>query len=579
MKEKKQLLPLGRKDALRTTLGGRIGEMAKRGMDRLHAPEFHEQFLIADLDFNQERWFTNYSGDISGRFLECMALAGGGDASCHPALAFMLEHIPENQREEGYFGIQVDFGGTIDYEQEVPRMMPILWGNARMLVALVEAWLAFGDERLLHSAERLGDFYVDSAGQLAAPERVEEYHATGTYAPGYATCYFPAIEGLVRLFEVTGKDNYLRQAGKMADFRKEYGFDRLPIEHSHGYLCSLYGLLLLYCATKDSKDIHSKGGEDVSGGALEGNALETAGERWLRMAQENWHALTEGGYVLPTGGLLEKAVSGYNLDEGCSQADWLRVNLLFFSLTGEEKYMDMAERVLHNQLRMNQCSTGGFGHRKVLYDAYGVSGYGSYLWEALWCCDFHVVTALLGLKRYVLLREKESDDIRIPLFLDFQAENECALVTMAEIEGACPERKRWKLCICPKKEHVGVWLRFPDWAGEVRLFDGTGKEVVAKREGRWMELPVVMGTVEEKGREAVEYICEVSCPIRMESRYLGKSLADAVEGTFILRQGPDLLAQRKPSSNSQKVSAKIPAVIERPADDMEAVFVFRAEGV
>ena len=48
--------------------------MEQRILKRLQGPEFNEQFLIADLDFNQERWFTNYSGDISGRFLEIMSL-------------------------------------------------------------------------------------------------------------------------------------------------------------------------------------------------------------------------------------------------------------------------------------------------------------------------------------------------------------------------------------------------------------------------------------------------------------------------------------------------------------------------
>ena len=48
-----------------TTLHGRVGEMARRGLGRIHAPEFNGQFLIADLDFNQERWFTNYSGERS----------------------------------------------------------------------------------------------------------------------------------------------------------------------------------------------------------------------------------------------------------------------------------------------------------------------------------------------------------------------------------------------------------------------------------------------------------------------------------------------------------------------------------
>ena len=50
-----------------TTLHGRVGEMARRGLGRIHAPEYNGLFLNADLDINQERCFTNYRGDISGR--------------------------------------------------------------------------------------------------------------------------------------------------------------------------------------------------------------------------------------------------------------------------------------------------------------------------------------------------------------------------------------------------------------------------------------------------------------------------------------------------------------------------------
>lgn len=59
--------------------------------------------------FNQERWFTNYSGDISGRFLEIMSLAGKSDPDYHSALSFMLKKVPENQRDAGHFGIPVDW--------------------------------------------------------------------------------------------------------------------------------------------------------------------------------------------------------------------------------------------------------------------------------------------------------------------------------------------------------------------------------------------------------------------------------------------------------------------------------------
>ncbi len=533
-----RLRPLGRPYGVETKLGGRIGAMQARSQNRLWGSEFDEKFLIADLDFNQERWFTNYSGDISGRFLECMALSGKETAGSHKALAYMLENIPENQREDGHFGIEMDFGGPIDSLEEVPRMMPILWGNARMLPALVEAWLTFGKEALLESAKKLGDFYLAVAKDMADPNRIEEYRASGTYAPGYATCYFPAMEGLMRLYWATGQEKYFREAQRMALFRREYGFDSLPIEHSHGFLCSVYGLLLL--------------------------AWEDREGEWLSMAQRDWENLVDGGYVLPSGGLLEKAVHGYALDEGCSQADWLRVNLLFYCLTEQSRYLDMAERVLYNQMRINQCEAGGFGHRRGLYDAHGVAGYGKYHAEAVWCCAFHGAAALLNLKSCVLLEEGGGGTLQIPLLLDFIAGNDRAEVAFQECGsagGTAAGRRKWKLSVSLKgEEAMTIRLRVPDWARDFQVC-GTGGEAVEAKDG-WVTLQI-----EDK---TAEYICSADCPVYVENRYFGWSISAEDGYSFLLRQGPDLLAAR------QKGAA---AVIEGPDDGMEAVYVFRPEAV
>lgn len=535
-----------RVDAGRTRLKGRIGEMEQRVLHRLRGPEFNELFLIADLDFNQKRWFTNYSGDISGRFLEVMSLAGNGDKGYHPSLSFMLEKIPENQRDGGHFGIPVDWSRPIDYEQPmpdgtqppVPRMMPILWGSSRMFPGLIEAYLAFQDEAMLACAKKMGDFYINTREELASPIRVEEYHATGTYAAGYATCYFPGMEGLVRLYEVTGEDQYLDQARYMADFREKYGFDRLPFEHTHGYLCCVYSLLLIY--------------------------KESGEKRWLSMAEKNWTDLVEGGYVTPSGGLLEKGVPGFHRDEGCSQADWLRVNLLFYELTGGVNYLDMAERVLHNQFRINQCETGGFGHRRVLYDEYGVAGYGKYEEEALWCCDFHGAMALQNLKKYVVMKQKKKDgSYFIPFLFDFEAQNEEVSVSVEEI-GTSGGLKRWR--IMGKAENTGtehpveIAVRIPDWAGPSTLYDEGGTPLPVRIEANMLYLPI--------GKEPAVYLWEAFCPVYLEDRCFHKTLPgqEAEKKGCILRQGPDLLAAR--------IGETQPAVVGRLEDNREAVYIF-----
>lgn len=86
------------------------------------------------------RPFKNYSGDISGRFIEIMAMDSGGDLAVHPAFKGLLKAVAQQQRPGGYFCAS----GVIDWQQPIDhpkkgadalgsRMLPALWGNARLL--------------------------------------------------------------------------------------------------------------------------------------------------------------------------------------------------------------------------------------------------------------------------------------------------------------------------------------------------------------------------------------------------------------------------------------------------------------
>ena len=279
------------------------------------------------------------------------------------------------------------------------------------------------------------------------------------------------------------------------------------------------------------------------------------------MAEKNWKDLVEGGYVMPGGGLLEKGIPGFNRDEGCSQADWLRVNLLFFELTGDAVYLDMAERVLHNQLKFNQCETGGFGHRRVLYDEFGVAGYGTYDEEALWCCDFHGAMTLQNLKKYVLMEEKDKSFVYIPFLFDFEAETRELSVRIEEMKAPSGHR-RWKIEIrVNAEEKRSIAIRIPDWAGLISLYDGEENALTVEKERDMLYISA--------GKEGAAYIFDIICPVYMEDRHFHKLCPEqaAEEKGFVLRQGPDLLAVRN--------GEKEPVILERLADDREAVYIFR----
>ena len=87
---------------------GSLGNSLDRGVKRLALPPFTEQWLRADVSFEIERIFTNYSGDASGRFLELASLTTPTDNLTPPTLAPHLKTVPQHQKPDGHFGANVD---------------------------------------------------------------------------------------------------------------------------------------------------------------------------------------------------------------------------------------------------------------------------------------------------------------------------------------------------------------------------------------------------------------------------------------------------------------------------------------
>jgi hypothetical protein len=347
------------------------------GLERLNKAPFNKDFILADVNFNQKRWFTNFSGDISGRFIEVTSDVSTPDKPWPEVLPALLDEIGQYQKEDGHFGAPVDWSKPIDFDPTTDQtlMMPLLWGNARLLLGLTAATVKFDHPGVKEAAIKLGDFYVNTVyPRFCDPTRMDEYRTEGQYASAYVTCVFEGMEGLLNLYHITGDERYLDTACKFADFHE--AFDVLPVGHSHGSLSQTSMLVRLY--------------------------EETDNVRYLERAVQRWEAAVAGGYVNPAGSVLEKFwVTGFTRDEGCSEGDWLRLNLLLWANTGQTRYLDMAERLYWNGIRPNQWSTGGFGHRNMGVDEIGPFAYLTQSQESLWCCSFHVPWALHKMLSYL----------------------------------------------------------------------------------------------------------------------------------------------------------------------------------
>ena len=89
-------------------LAGPVGAALKRGVKRLAQPPYTTDWLLADVSFKLNRAFTNYSGDVSGRFLELAALTSLPGRYSPATLPPVLEEITKYQKADGHYGGEMD---------------------------------------------------------------------------------------------------------------------------------------------------------------------------------------------------------------------------------------------------------------------------------------------------------------------------------------------------------------------------------------------------------------------------------------------------------------------------------------
>ena len=95
-------------------------------------------------------------------------------------------------------------------------------------------------------------------------------------------------------------------------------------------------------------------------------------------------------------------------NEACADADWLRLNLQLWRLTGETRYLDLAERTLVNQLPFAQAANGAFCYLRGLQNRSGAA------FDV--CCSHHAPRALWEALRYAVTTEP--DLLSVNLFID-----------------------------------------------------------------------------------------------------------------------------------------------------------------
>ena len=424
---------------------GELADRIRLTSDRLTSkglPRYTRDFILADVGLDRQRRFTEFSGDLSGRYVEALSMLPPDAPFDLPGL---VAQILGHQRPDGRFG---DTSLTYTAEAIGAPHMALLWGNGRLLLGLTQFHARHGGDEVLRAAVRLADFLMGVRKQCAEPAVAQRLLGQGAFG---IICFTQLVEPLALLARAAGRPDYLAAAREIVPLLGARG-----IQHAHGYLTTLRGMVTLSEATGE-RDLLERAEslyrEYVASPDLPylGGSLEYFGWEDPAVSDDQRRSLV--------------AASGRDpRDEGCGVADMLRLSLQLWKATGRGEYLERAERCLLNHFYFNQFSTGDFGHH--VFARYGIKPTES-VGRAWWCCTMHGHSTF----RDVLdaMAAPTEGGLRVDLFQDGDWTGDgfdCAVRYRAE----SPVRSRLSVEV---RRTVGdartISLRRPAWAAATTL--------------------------------------------------------------------------------------------------------------
>ena len=387
-------------------------------------PEYTEALVLADVIPRATRRFTEYSGDVSGRYVGAMATA----AEKRDNAIGRCDHGRNSETAEAGRIFRTRFCGRYRHDEMA------LHGKWPVLIGMLEFQQRHPSPELLNSARRLGDFLIRIAPRMNDDElqrRVDQ----GDFAAAYI-CWTQQIEGLVELSRITGEPKYLDLARQIAARIR-----RIPAQHAHGFLTSLRGVVALYEATGE--------------------------KQYLDQAIREWRGIVDSGNLLIQGAVPEALAPKIRRDEGCAEADWLRLSLALWRHTHQPEFLKQAELTLFNEYALNQFSTGDFGSRVLSPTGIstGIDADGAGAARCWWCCTLHGLRAFADI-RSTVFRPDGGD-----LWYDLPADGRGQAGALALTAESALETRGSILLRVNRADAASHTLniRVPDWADALEI--------------------------------------------------------------------------------------------------------------
>jgi DUF1680 family protein len=391
-------------------------------------PYYTDAFILADVT-GIERIYANFNGDLSGRYIGALSTISRYTGERSGKVDRIAQAVMANQAADGHFGnppnLQKPLGQWNEWD------MANIYGAGRMLVGLIDYYEASADPGALAAARRLGDYILSVFPKYANPNLIDALHRLGGHQP--YVYFLQGNEGLVLLGRATGEKKYFEAARRLGDLMRP-----VDTQHAHAFLTVLRGMMDYYASTGDPQVLAHV-------------------QKYYAQVLNSQNALSvcEG---------IPESFNRRDNDEGCTEGDWVRLNLQLARATGDAAYVDRAERALLNEVYFTQFDNGDFGYNAITPSGFVATPRG----RQYFCCTMHGLKTLSEVARSVF--GWGPDAIYVNLFLDAEATlpEPHSVVIRQEVDLFRKGEARIRLAPTRPRE-TAVRIRLPAWAASREL--------------------------------------------------------------------------------------------------------------
>ena len=197
--------------------------------------------------------------------------------------------------------------------------------------------------------------------------------------------------------------------------------------------------------------------------------IATGKDEYLQHARQVWDFVLEH-CMWVSGGISEVSTFPFETrDETCSVADWLGLSLRLWRLTGDPRYMDVAEHTLLNHLYFDQDQSGGFCSFRTIAEDNTPKGKGRRDHVTYMCCSMHGVRAMIEAARFIYVHDEDGIDVNLFAACEAKVPTKGGPVRLKQITDY-PAEPTVRIEVRPEGElPFNLRVRIPHWTRSWQL--------------------------------------------------------------------------------------------------------------